>query len=326
MFPWSDPPRPLRFDHFMAAALHDPDHGYYARRIREVGSRGDFSTTSTLSPALGRAIGHWASKALSSTGCRDLIELGPGSGELAQTVLASLPWHRRIRTRLHLVETSDPLRQQQQSRLGQRARWHSSIEHALNACQGRACIYSNEFVDAFPVRRFKRQDDRWLEEVVTPGRSHWEPAPELPPSSTFSHPWDDGQVVEVHASYHEWLQKAMRHWHRGRMLTIDYGSRVENLYHRSPSGSLRGYFHHQLVTGPELLERAGHQDLTSDVNFSDLIEWSSPYAHLVDLRSQAEFMAPHLNPDQPTDAFVSDALGAGGAFQCLDQRAGGAPS
>ena len=40
----------------MAAALHDPERGYYARRIRGVGKPGDFTTTAAISPAIGKAI------------------------------------------------------------------------------------------------------------------------------------------------------------------------------------------------------------------------------------------------------------------------------
>ena len=38
---------PMRFDRFMELALHDPERGYYARRIRGVGKGGDFTTTPT---------------------------------------------------------------------------------------------------------------------------------------------------------------------------------------------------------------------------------------------------------------------------------------
>ncbi len=40
---------------FMRWALHDPQHGYYARRIGDVGRTGDFSTSATVSSALAQA-------------------------------------------------------------------------------------------------------------------------------------------------------------------------------------------------------------------------------------------------------------------------------
>ena len=304
----------------MAAALHDPDHGYYARRIRGVGQRGDFTTTAALSPALGKAIAAWANQALPEEGCRDLIELGPGEGVLADAVLKHLPWHRRLRTRLHLVETSHSLREKQQSLLGNQVQWHDSIEEALRASGGKACLYSNEFADAFPVRRFRKADDQWEELFLLPDREVWSPADQLPNSTHFTHPWPDQQIVEVHESYHDWLKSMFPDWKQGRLLTIDYGARVADLYHRQPQGSLRAYFHHQHFTGPEAYARPGHQDLTADINFSDLIQWSQPGTELVSHMPQSEFLAPFVDASNPADRYAVEPAGPGNAFLCLDQR------
>ncbi len=312
MFPWSDPPAALRFDRFMEAALHDPERGYYARRIRGVGTRGDFTTTAAIAPSLPRAIARWAVGALRATGTRDLIELGPGEGTLAAAVRARLPWFRRVR--LHLVETSSPLRERQQALLGTSVRWHDSVAGALEACDGKACLYSNEFADAFAVRRFRRHAEAWQESHVLPAGETWEPADALPESSIFDRPWPAGQVVEVADSYHHWLEDTLPRWVRGRMLTIDYGARAADLHHRQPQGSLRAYFHHQCLTGPEALARPGHQDLTADVNFTDLVEWTAPWAETLGLRSQREFLAPFTDPKSAADRYAIDPDGPGGAF------------
>lgn len=318
MFPWSDPPEALRFDRFMAAALHDPQRGYYARRIRSVGHRGDFTTAASLSPALGRAVGAWAAEALRETRCRDLIELGPGTGVLSAAVLASLPFLRRRRTRLHLVERSEPLRAQQRERLGDRVRWHDTAASALAACDGQACLFSNEFVDAFPARRFRRTDRGWAESWVLPGKELWRETDELPASSVFDRTWPPGQIVEVHDSFHRWLDEDLAAWTRGRMLTIDYGAEVDDLYHRRPDGSLRGYFHQQLITGAECLARPGHQDLTCDVNFTDLGAWSGKLARRRRLITQSDFLDGHVDPGNPADRFASHPSGAGGGFLVLE--------
>ncbi|BCX50254.1 ATP synthase subunit beta [Haloferula helveola] len=314
MFPWSAPPEPLRFDRFMAAALHDPSQGYYARRIRDVGARGDFSTTATLSPALGTAIADWAVGAMAATDCRDLIELGPGSGELASTVLRNLPWHRRLRIRLHLVESSAPLRKLQQERLGSRVRFHETAAEALAACDGKACLYSNEFADAFPVRRFRREKEGWHECHLLPGEELWRATERLPDSTLFERSFPVGQIIEVAEAYHDWLDESLARWKAGRMLTIDYGSQVADLYRRQPGGSVRAYFHHQHLTGAEAFARPGHQDLTADVNFSDLARWSSPYARQLRLITQREFLLPHIRPNEAADRHSVDEHGAGHAF------------
>ncbi|MFR1320071.1 MAG: hypothetical protein ACLSCR_07250 [Akkermansia sp.] len=40
----------LSLEAFMQLALHHPEEGYYSTAIENIGMRGDFSTTPTLSP------------------------------------------------------------------------------------------------------------------------------------------------------------------------------------------------------------------------------------------------------------------------------------
>jgi SAM-dependent MidA family methyltransferase len=310
---------PVPFEQFMAQALHDPQHGYYARRITGVGRRGDFTTAPMLSEAPARAIAAWVARTFRETGSRNLIEIGPGEGTLAAGVLRHLPWHVRLRTRLHLVETAAPLADQQRKLLGKRATWHRSPQEALAACGGNAVIYSNELVDAFPVRRFQKTTLGWQELAVHFDESRQahesllSPAP-LPDSSAFleSHPL--GQWIEVHDSYHRFLRDWLPLWKSGRMLTIDYGATVENLYHRRPRGSIRGYLFQQRLEGAAIYQNPGRQDITADVNFTDLRKWSEPFVSGQKLTSFAEFL------EGPADApGLMDPQGAGGAFLVLDQ-------
>lgn len=301
----------------MARALHDPERGYYARRIAEVGHRGDFTTAPMLSDAPARAIAAWAVAAMKETGCRNLIEIGPGEGVLAAAVLRHLPVLMRWKTRLHLVETSTPLAAKQRALLGNRATWHSSMTAALAACRGRAIIFSNELVDAFPVRRFQKTDLGWQELAVEfrgnefLGESLLPPAP-LPPSSGFAMHHPPGQWIEVHDSYRHYLTDWLPSWKFGRMLTIDYGAEAETLYHRRPNGSIRGYFFHQRLEGPAIYSNPGRQDLTADVNFTDLQDWSAPWLTTRNLSPMGDFLGG-------TDA-MSDPTGAGAAFLVFEQE------
>lgn len=321
----------LRFDRFMQQALHDPARGYYARRISAIGQRGDFTTAPMLSPAFARAVADWAARALRDSGCLDLIEIGPGQGTLAAAVLRHLPWPLRWRTRLHLVETSAPLTRHQQQTLGRRARWHTHPRDALAACGGRAVIFSNELVDAFPVRRFQLTADGWRELALAcqpphPPREFLLPAAPLPPSSSFRHVHPAGQWLEIHDSYREWLAEWLPCWHRGRLLTIDYGAAADTLYHRRPRGTLRGYLFQQRLEGSACYDHPGRQDLTADVNFTDLAEWAAPWAAPVALVAFHRFLRPFADPSSPTDQALLAEEGAGGAFWALDQVCRQAPT
>lgn len=316
---------PIPFERFMARALHDPETGYYARRISGVGQRGDFTTAPMLSEAPARAIAAWAAKAMKESGCRNLIEIGPGEGTLATGVLKNLPWHVRLKTRLHLVETSAPLSEHQRKLLGNRAIWHCSMSDALAACDGNAVIFSNELVDAFPVRRFQKTPVGWQELAVRfDAQRHVHesllfPAP-LPDSSGFleSHPL--GQWIEVHDSYRRYLTDWLPLWKSGRMLTIDYGATTESLYHRRPRGTVRAYLLQQRLEGPAIYENPGRQDLTADVNFTDLQNWSRPWLSEQQVTGFGEFLLRATHPQDAADPALTDDRGAGGAFLVLDQK------
>ncbi len=313
---------PITFEAFMARALHDPQHGYYARRISGVGRGGDFTTAPMLSEAPARAISTWAAMAMKETGCRDLIEIGPGEGTLAAGVLRNLPWHLRWKTRLHLVETSVPLAARQREILGRRASYHTRIQDALDGCGGKAVIYSNELVDAFPVRRFQKTPQGWQELAVQfderkqAHESLLTPAP-LPDSAGFLDRHLLGQQIEVHDSYRRFLTDWLPHWKAGRLLTIDYGATAENLYRRQPGGSIRGYLHQQRLDGPAIYENPSRQDLTADVNFTDLMHWSQPWVSEQRLTHFGEFLQGQQNVDAER---LADPLGAGTAFLVLDQK------
>lgn len=316
----------ISFESFMHAALYDPVRGYYARNIRAVGgARGDFTTVPMhCGDALARAIARWAATAMRATGCRHLIEIGPGEGRLMHDVLRHLPWLQRIRVRPHLVETSPVLASRQRSTLRGSATWHTRMPDAMRACGGRAVIFSNELVDAFPVRIFQKHESGWRElgvEIDERGcvqREDWIDHPTLPDTSAFAARHPEGQRVEVHEAYHRWLAEWLPLWRVGEMLTIDYGNTIEQLHHRRPAGTLRGYLMQQRVTGPQIYQNPGLQDLTADVNFTDLARWAQPWCGNENPRTLAAFLRDGAPGDPP--AALLDEHGAGGAFLTLVQR------
>ncbi|MEO7934084.1 MAG: SAM-dependent methyltransferase [Chthoniobacterales bacterium] len=309
----------------MAAALYDPEFGYYATQIRDVGRTGDFTTSAQGNSPLGQAIARWAKdqkKRFRFDFHWHLVEVGGGTGEMAATILQSLGIFGRLGLTYHLVEISQPLRQRQKEKLrGRNVRWHDSIADALQAAEGMALIFSNELVDAYPCRRLRRVGSEWHEiglklecgQIQESCRPLLECVAALP----------ENQIIEVHAAYREELLKTAPLLTRGAWLTIDYGDIFPALYHRQPQGTVRGYFHHQRVEGAEIYTRIGQQDLTADVNFTDLQNWGAEAGLANDLlETQREFITRHLGhltPETTGEARVLDPIGAGSAFKVLQQ-------
>jgi SAM-dependent MidA family methyltransferase len=323
----------LRFDRFMQLALYDPDAGYYTAHVARLGRRGDFSTSATLSDSLGYAIAAWVKVEAAQLHLRrpQLIELGAGDGFLARAVLGRLGWWARFTFRYHIVEVSTKLREIQRERLrGYGVLWHPDAETAVEAAGGEALLFSNEFADAFPCRRFVRRDHSWREIFLCYENGAWHERPfdvtDLPDSSAlngWTTPPKAGQRVEVHESYGRWLGGLGRSLKRGSLLTVDYGGSPREVYQRRPDGTLRAYAHHRRLTGLDVYRRPGYQDLTADVNFEDLKRWGAAAGLAsVGCVTQQQFLltwGPRRGRDK-VEVFLADPEGAGSAFKVLHQR------
>ena len=342
----------MPFERFMQEALYDPRFGYYSRNIVTVGRRGDFSTSATISDTLARAVGKWALRERKQVletklgGAWHIIEVGAGDGSLARDLISNLPLIHRLRLHYHLVDTSPPLRRKQRENLPQfRVHWHDSVQEALQACQGKALIFSNELVDAFPatVVRWNASIREWEELILCDcGMDGMNEDYEAlsgvrkDQGSSIFGSWDpevtplaDGQRCEVHWSYRQWQSEWLPEFQLGSILTIDYGAPFPQVYQKRRLGTVRGYFQNVRLEGAEIYDRFGHQDLTADVNFTDLQLWGeSAGLETISLTNQRTFlseMVPKLvdsthRQRDPALEFLASSHGAGNAFQVLQQR------
>jgi SAM-dependent MidA family methyltransferase len=322
----------LRFDRFMELALRHPIHGYYTRQVRGIGKSGDFSTSTTLSSALGKAIFKWLEAEAHYLGLDPLviIEPGVGTGALAKEILSQTqPWSRvqyfgvDLRPAPAILDRS----------LSRRRRFRSfdSLESALLEAKGKAIVISNEFVDAFPCRRLVRSETGWADLYLRYEGDQWRQ--ELSsadisfPGSALDAGFGVGQTIEVHESFRDWLATLSRQLQSGAILTIDYGGRPDEIYRRRPDGTLRGYFRQERIEGNGIFHRVGQQDLTADVNFVDLQLWGDSFGlTTVEYLTQREFVARWfpgaLKKAAAATEFTLKEDGAGTAFKVLHQRKG----
>ncbi|WP_038162968.1 SAM-dependent methyltransferase [Verrucomicrobium sp. BvORR106] len=99
------------------------------------------------------------------------------------------------------------------------------------------------------------------------------------------------------------------------------------LYHRRAQGTLRAYLLHQRLSGADLYQNMGRQDITADVNFSDLLHWGEALGWRDgQVVSQAVYLqnwVPDLEKRLKTsgaDQFVAGLDGAGEAFKVWSVR------
>jgi len=317
----------MTFERFMAEALYHTEHGYYAATIETVGREGDFSTSATLSPTFAEAIARWAVVRIRnyfSTGGVAVIEVGAGSGDLAHHFLNTYRALGGPPVDYYAVECSPRLRAALGSRTaGEGVTVFASVTDALAQANGRALIISNELVDAFPARQLIWQQGDWREIVleIRAGRLAEAAIPftDLVDAEAPGNP-RDGERIFIHPAYQHWLKELVEGWTAGTMLTIDYGA-------KRPGSEARAYRGHDRKEAASVYDAPGQQDLTCDVNFRDLKRWGEELGlTTVDLCPQFDFLERWL-PNCETRAqedetlqFLRNPIGAGGAFQVLEQR------
>jgi SAM-dependent MidA family methyltransferase len=272
---------PLKFSEFMRRCLYEPGLGYYSAGLAKLGAGGDFITAPELGRAFGEALARYLIEPLRALGAdAEIVELGPGSGALAEQLLDALDGAGVKLARYTLLEVSADLRARQQERLarfGERVRWLERPPHR----PWRGILIGNEVVDALPVDLYVRRGDALLETRV--GRAETglrlvetalDPLTETTvvqrlsdnPSAAL-----DEQRGEVNPQLAPWLDAIGGSLVKGAMLLIDYGgSRAELNHPARAAGTLTCHYRHRAHFDPLVL--LGLQDLTAQVDFTALAE------------------------------------------------------
>ena len=153
----------ISMEEFMEIALYDAEGGYYNNNIADIGFRGDFSTTATMSDLLARRlVQQWEMSCKAFNRRLPIIDIGGGNGDMAVSMARSLGFFNRLRVRYYMVDRSKALRDLQLMVGGNFVRVYETVEKAIKHAGGRAFIFSNELPDAFPARQFVFQDGKWL--------------------------------------------------------------------------------------------------------------------------------------------------------------------
>uniref|UniRef100_A0A1I7XRV9 type II protein arginine methyltransferase n=1 Tax=Heterorhabditis bacteriophora TaxID=37862 RepID=A0A1I7XRV9_HETBA len=111
---------PITVAEYMKTAVSASSVGYYGRysyQHKIFGAGGDFITAPELTQLFGEMVGVWCYYELANTGHSttwQLIECGPGSGQLMSDVLSVMDKFQEKKLSVHLVETSDALIDEQE--------------------------------------------------------------------------------------------------------------------------------------------------------------------------------------------------------------------
>ncbi|HEY7574007.1 MAG TPA: SAM-dependent methyltransferase [Thermoanaerobaculia bacterium] len=271
---------PISFSDFMAAALYDPDDGYYARGA-PIGEPGDFATAPSLSPAFAGAIAReFRRETAGLEGAVDFVEAGAGEGRFLDDLAAALereaPELSR-RVRWTAVERSGAARRALAGRGRPEGLRVLGSAEELSTGSVRGWIFSNELFDALPVVRLEGGERGPSElKVGFEGAAFvWVRAPAPPEAvellAESGVTLAAGQVAEVSTEAAPLYRRLARALGAGSLVTFDYGHRARVLYHAfaRPRGTLA--VHSGGRRGGDPLDRPGEVDLTAHVNWDALV-------------------------------------------------------
>lgn len=256
----------------MAAALYDPEDGYYARPAGQVGRGGDFftsvSTGSLFGRLLARHIAAWHRVAGSPDRWR-IVECGANDGSLAADILSALGNPTGLE--YAIVEPLPLLATAQRERLPAARIVATPDELAGDPLP--SYVFGNEVIDALPFHVIESDGQGWCLQGVSlspDDRFVWTGLGEAPPALVAGiPPRPAGYRTEVRGNVSAFLAPLAATMTGGRMLWLDYGFEHDDYYHESrTTGTLRTFSRHRAAEDP--LESPGEIDITAHVDFTAL--------------------------------------------------------
>ena len=275
----ADPSGFLPFDQFMGLALYAPEVGFYDRRASPFGPEGDFYTSAHVHPVFGASIAaHLKAvrRTLEPGRPFRLVELGPGDGTLARSILTALgPSPEGSGPLEYVLVDHSPRRAATAFERAEPAARAAGAALTLSASVGadgpfEGAVIANEVLDAQPCRRLRWAEGRWRELGIRlvegrPVPAEGELTRPVPPPALPKTP-EEGLVFECSPGAESLVREVADHLTAGAVLLLDYGMEEDELVRGHPEGTLTALREHRTV--PDPYEDPGASDLSAFVNFS----------------------------------------------------------
>jgi len=258
----------------MSLALYHPEHGYYAKDLRQVGREGDFFTSVSVGPLFGRILARrfiawWEENGRPSPW--RIIEAGAHDGTLAVDILTEISSISPAASSALEYAIPEPLPRLQAAQRAKLAPWGNVrfVSHAgdLAATPLPGIAFGNEVLDALPFEIIGRSGGVWHEYLVglENGKFALSKGPAYPHGPEGDYP--DGYLTEIRRDYGTFFQPFLRALRHGLLLWLDYGYDHGTYYHPDrTTGTLRTFSKHR--AGEDPLNAPGDEDITAHVDFT----------------------------------------------------------
>ncbi len=291
----------ISFYDYMKFVLNDPISGYYGSGKAELGFKGDFVTSPSLSDDfaffVGKQVEDWFIQFKSIIFYDQklsLIEFGAGDGSFMSGIIKYfLASNKNISQRVSfiIIEPNQGMIEKQKKKLmkflnlGIDISWKSLEEIEENNLNG--IFIANEVLDALPVERITFLKGKLFRQAVSfdkeSGRLYFDKLPitrelenslylaksklgiTIPPKDA-----PEGWTTEWHVDNSEWLKAIYAKINHGILLIIDYAKEAKKYYaSRNLNGTIISYKNQKILNN--ILDSPGNCDLTSHICTETLI-------------------------------------------------------
>jgi len=293
--------KPLSFAEYMQSALYEPGLGYYMAGTQKFGAGGDFTTAPEVSSLFGQCLAAQCAQVLQLIDGGSVLELGAGSGRLAQSILKTMRDTKPVS--YFILEPSAELQHRQSNYLEQeldaelfaKVQWLDTLPSDFVG----VCI-ANEVMDALPVELFIKCDAGIEQLCVHHGESGLSYTSRAAPEALhqlvkdvedeLQAPFAPGYRSEVCALLAPWIASLAKSMKKGVLLLSDYGyPRREYYLPERNTGTLSCYYRHHFHD--DVFFYPGLQDITAHVDFTRVVEaGSSAGMALLGYTSQSGFL------------------------------------
>lgn len=283
----------IPLDKFINEALYKKKNGYYMKNI-SFDKKGDFITSPNISILFSEIITIWIVMYWEYIGKPknfNLIELGAGNGEMMLQIMKTskkFPTFYQS-TNNYIFEKSNFLKNTQKKNLKDfKVNWIRDIQNIKN--KEKSLFIGNEFLDAFPIKQFKKIKNKWYEnyvEEVNQKRSVKSVKVNLKKyyklvNFNFV---NNQKFIEISPEQISFIKKLISYLIKTKsaVLFIDYGYQKKEMFN-----TLQGIKNHKKTN---FLKHKGSTDITHLINFNFLKKFFTKYGLIVNgVTSQGNFL------------------------------------
>ena len=286
--------QPLTIEQYIELCLYS-EGGYY-NNSKVIGKAGDFITAPEISQLFGEIIGlffvsFWQNRINKPF---NLVELGPGRGTLLVDILnitkSFSEFERSIN--IKLIEKNIKLIKEQKNNIVKfnfdfhDINWFNTFNLSDHKP---TIIYANEFFDCLPIRQFYKKNNLWYEKKIVFNKTDKclkFNDTEITNIKTLNiiNNYKSKGIIEISKTREDYFNKISKHISivGGMIMIIDYG-----YFDRPNHFTLQSLYNNKKSN---ILDSPGLQDITSLVDFNQLIIIARSYNLKVDIfSSQREF-------------------------------------